>query len=308
MRKMKFVIVSPKVYAGGPIALHELCRELERQGHRSKVFYINNYIYKDKVRYWIEWIKFTLNDLKRDFNKKKDAADSLGACKRKIIPWVTGNTIVVYPEMVYGNILNANKCVRWLLSYNKYKNDPNAYSSKDLFVCFRLQFNDELLNPKKYVLRTVYFNFDLYKRTNYGERKGTCYVIYKGRNRNDLPEKYDGIIVDELPEKEKVKVFNECEYCFCYDMQSAYASIAALCGCIVIRKPETGKEKEFYYKEDDKQTYGVAFGSDQNEVDFARRTQPMVKEYLENLTKGNKKSVSNFVKICCEYFGCGVSK
>ena len=114
-----------------------------------------------------------------------------------------------------------------MLYYSTYK-EGDIDKDRDLVICFRLEFNDWELNPDGKVVHCPFFNKELYKQTNFGERKGTCYVLHKGKNRSDLPEEFDGIIVDDLTETEKVKVFNQCERCISYDTQTAYSTIAAL--------------------------------------------------------------------------------
>ena len=305
---MRFVVVAPKNYRGGAIVLHELCRELCRQGHDARIFYYFDCIYKknDKLNFWRNWVNFTwkdvINDIKKQKTRKKTKTDSLGGCRRKIIPSVSNDTIVIYPEVVYGNILNSRKTVRWLLSNNRYGNDPDAYGINDLFVCYRLQFNDQTLNPHNNRLAVGYYNFDLYKQTNFGERKGKCYLIHKGSMRSDLPLSFDGIVVDGLTETEKVKVFNECEYCISYDLQTGYTSIATLCGCMVIMAMEEGKTRKDYKKEDDPRMYGVAFGFDKEEIAYARETLPHAKDQIiENINEKNK-TVKSFIELCNNYY------
>ena len=98
----------------------------------------------------------------------------------------------------------------------------------NLFVCYRQQFNDEVLNPDRYELHTPYFDLDLYRRSNYGDRHGICYIIRKGKNRDDLPNTFDGPIIDDMSEERKVEIFNECEKCI-YSWR--YAS-RAVSGCL----------------------------------------------------------------------------
>ena len=142
---------------------------------------------------------------------------------------------------------------------------------------------------------------DLYKQTNFGERSGKCYVLKKGDWRVNPEDVQDGIVIDNLSEKEKVKVFNECEYCISYDTQTAYSGIAAICGCVSIIVPEQGKTREDYLSNGEV-GYGCAYGFDDYEIEFARKTRSKVKEYYSKRNVQSKESVNQFIMECGKYF------
>lgn len=308
---MKFVIVSPRQSAGGPIVLHALCKYLNELGHDAKVFYNEAWVYKQKTKYkyWFKWIERTLQDSIRLFRAKilKQKSNGLNGyidesvrgCPRKYLPFIDDDTVVIYPDVMYGNPLRAKKVVRWFLYHNRF--DDSAYDKSDLFVCYREVFNDWRLNPNGITLHTPYFDLDKYKQYNFGERKGNCYIVRKGSNRTDLPKKFDGIVIDNLLEEEKVKVFNECEYCISYDTQTAYSSIAALCGCISVIVPEEGKRKSDY-RSVNEVGYGVAWGFSENEKDFAKATRCKVLELYKLTNDKGINSAGDFIKKCSSYF------
>ncbi len=151
-----------------------------------------------------------------------------------------------------------------------------------------------------------YFDFDTYKRTNYGPREGKCYIIRKGETRTDLPREFDGPVIDNLSEKEKVEWFNKCEYCISYDTQTAYSQIASLCGCVSVVVPEKGKCRENYRKgtEDIYDTgYGEAFGFSEEEINYSIDTREVLIKMYENLEKESIRNVQYFVKECENFFG-----
>ena len=162
-------------------------------------------------------------------------------------------------------------------------------------------FNDHKLNPKEITLCCPYFNLDLYKRTNFGERSATCYIVRKGRNRSDLPASLDGIIIDDLLEQEKVEVFNKCKYCISFDTETAYSRIAALCGCISIIVPEPGKSVSYYRNEYNKR-YGIAIGFTDTEIDYAKSTIGLLQKEHEKMNETSKNSVKDFTEYCCKHF------
>ena len=313
-KKLKFVIVSYRQHHGGPIVLHVLCKQLQNMGYDASVFYYagGNYRKGHKLKFWLNYLFFLLKDTIKllavkivgenrlltvpVFNGHVNVA--IKGCNRHYFPFVGNDTIVVYPEDVYGNFMHAKKVVRWFLYYPNYIDGD--YDKNDLFICYRTEFNDRGLNPNEIVLQCQYYNLDLYHRFNYGPRKGLCYIIRKGKNRNDLPEKFDGVIVDSLSEIDKVKVFNEVEYCVSYDTETAYSRIAALCGCISIVMPEKGKSGTYYRKKTPR--YGIAYGWDSSEIEFAKNTQHKILENMEKCNADSVKYVRKFVDVCESYF------
>lgn len=310
---MKFVIVSHKQTGGGAIVLHKLAKTLQECGYDSTVFYVREvsdnrglflyYQFKYNIK---EFVKLLITKVLPDSKFSEKIYQGyiylpVHGCKRKYIPWVDDDTIVIYPEILRGNPLHAKHVVRWLLFYNRFPGDDTWYAPSDLFVAYREQFNDKKLNPRNYILKIFNFDYELYKRTNYGSREGSCYVIRKGSERCDLPGKFDGPVIDNLCEPEKVRILNQCEKCYLYDTQTFYASIAALCGCIPIVVPEPGKTRKDYVKEDDK-IFGVAYGDTPEEIEYAIRTRDKVQQRITNMLRDNEPNVLNFVKVCKDYF------
>lgn len=312
MDEPKFVIVSPRQAGGGAIVLHALCKNLENLGYDARILYYADYEKPAKRFPFLRWLLFTMLDtikcmsrLFKIFLKNSKAASCyinppIKKCKRKFWPVVDDKTVVVYPETLYGNILKAKNVVRYLLYHYCYKGVPGAYQKSDLFVSYRDVYNDEELNPEKHNFKVSYFDLDLYKRTNFGERQGTCYIIRKGSKRKDLPQKFDGVIVDNYTDEKIVKIFNKCKYCVSYDTQTAYATIAAICGCISIVVPEENKTREDYCKNEE--IYGVAYGFSESEIDYAIKTQHLAQERYSKLNLQAKEETKKFVELCKQKF------
>ena len=108
-------------------------------------------------------------------------------------------------------------------------------------------------------------------------------------------------MIDDLPETEKVEVFNRCERCISYDTQTAYASIAALCGCLSIVVPEGGKTWRDYLKNEDK-IPGVAYGFEEQELEWARTTSSDVIKRYERVNQDGLKNVRKFIGECEQLF------
>lgn len=314
---MKFVIVCKRQFWGGTIVAHHLCKLLENHGYEAKIFrvpgsrlFINNSrilfdmfcIYQELLDVWGN-IRTRLFP-NSSYNMRHYSGYVYFPVKnvqRLFFPYVDNDTIVIYMDVTKGNPLHAKNVVRWMCYYNRWPDDDSWYSPDDLFFTYRKQFNDYKLNPDCKILKIFHFDSNLYKRSNYGKRQGNCYIIRKGSGRSDLPSHFDGPVIDNLREPDKVKILNQCEKCYLYDTQTFYASIAALCGCIPIVVIEPGKTKQDYVKEEDK-VCGVAYGDTPEEIEYAIQTRDMVQERINRMLRDNESNVSNFIKVCKSYF------
>lgn len=317
MNKLKYIVVTPRMPYGGCIVLHALYKYLDELGEDVKLFYYGNISNKkqNKLAFYAGALSYSLKCLIKN-NVVKIFGDKIKRCfinipkynyKQKILLKVDEKTVVIYPEIFYGNPLKAKRVVRWLLFHNKlYKQEDGktiGYDKDDLFFCYRKVFNDEKLNPNNRELNLAYFDLDLYKRTNYGERSGNCYILRKGAWRTDLPTEFDGPIIDNMTEEKKVETFNKCKYCISYDTQTSYSSIAALCGCISVVVPEKGKTWRDYRSEEEyKSCKGIAFGFSDEEIQRAVATMGAVAEYLNEINQVGFNNVKKFVEECEDYF------
>lgn len=210
--------------------------------------------------------------------------------------------IIIYPEVIWGNPFRIKNVVRWLLYHHKYYEDKNTFDKDDYFISYRKIFNDPILNPRLNTLLISNFDKSLYRQYNYSERKGNCYIVRKGINREDLPAQFDGpIFNNNMSDEEFVKILNECKYCYSYDTQTFYCSIAAVCGCIPIVILEPGKEISDYLTPDEKH-YGVAYGNTLEQIEYAISTREKLIESLD-FDEQNKVNVLNFIKDLEKHFG-----
>lgn len=318
MKKYRILIVRPYVNHGGPIVLSTLCKYLIERGYNAKLLYIHVGPKKhtNMLLFWVIYIKNILKYIFmslciRLFGRfdwqfiqvfKDFCVDPVPGTKRKLLPFYNRkNTIVVYPEGIYGNFLHAKNVIRYLLYHYRYENDTRAYGKNDLFICFRNFFNSWKLNSEGLCVTFNYFDRALYRQYNFGERKGNCYIIRKGKNRTDLPECFDGPILDSLREEDKVKIFNSKKFCLVYDPQTFYCLIAAICGCIPIVIMEPGKTKEDY-KTKNETSYGRAYGDSPDEIEYAITTRRKLIDALDNIESNNNINIDKFIQIMNKKF------
>lgn len=317
--KKKIIIYDQTLYAGGTLVMAALCKTLREQGYDARVLFTHRYQNEPNDRdgspsiVWRVLIKTWLSHLLQKFIPNNGWVKRWQLCKNHLTTmdgikiqynpfFCRWNTIVVYPETLYGNPLYAKNVVRWLLYFHRFKDVDGAFGENELVVAYRKVFNDKKLNPNEYLLNISFFDNKLYHQYNFGKRNDNCYIIRKGKERKDLPSSFDGPCVDfGMDEDNIVKIFNEHKYCYSYDTQTFYCTIAAVCGCIPIVVLEPNKTKKDYLSSDDK-TYGVAYGSTPSEVKYAIETREQCLKQLD-YTEHNHQNVAEFVKLLERRFG-----
>lgn len=320
MKKKKIIIVRPYHNYGGPLVLSVMCKLLMEHGYDARLFYVNNLPKKDTILFffWIQWAYFiVVSSIKRMICKIFNGASFLSSqrfqhyayvpvkgCKIQHLPFFNkNNTIVVYPEIVYGNFLKAKQVVRYLLYFNKYQGDSHAFGIDDLIICYDQRYNDWSLCPSCNVIQLKYFDNNTYKQYNHEERNGKCYIIRKGRNRKDLPTSFDGEVIDnEMSEDEIVRIFNNSKFCYSYDLYTFYSIIASVCGCISIRVMEPGKSKADYVLDVSNPPYGIAYGDSPEEIEWAVKTRHILLDSL-NYEESNQKAITDFIELIKKHFG-----
>lgn len=292
----KFVIYSPSFNegVGGSIVLHRLCDLLNKVGARAYLYPIRPYF-----------------DMRNPVASTKNAIYhfAYGKSSFKTFPgfntpiasfFDSANAIVVYPEVIHGNPLGARRVVRWLLHKPGFHNEVIGYGAKDVLFYFQEAFNEHELNlTVGGELQVFHVRTDIYKRTNYGQRSGTCYMLRKGKGRPIAHELTNSILIDDLSHEETAKIFNQSESFISYDMYTMYSQYAALCGCVSIVVPEEGLSKAAWQPEEGLRL-GISYGFD--EADWARETQGRMVDYLRLHEATELQSVKNFILFCNDYF------
>ena len=186
---------------------------------------------------------------------------------------INDNTIVIYPEIVSGNPLNAKNVVRWILlelgiemPIDHYK----KWSESDLIYYW------EPINSDSKQLCCPFYN-NLFTNKNLEKRDKTCYLVKKGRliHKNvQCIHPSDSICIDDLSLQEKDNIFNECKFFYSYDPNTAYILFSAACGCIPIIYQIEGVSEEEYFKDKifnfDNVIYnkGIVYGNNEEKINY----------------------------------------
>ncbi|WP_046003936.1 hypothetical protein [Pseudoalteromonas rubra] len=272
--KKKYIIFAPNYdeNVGGAISMHRLCHLLNEGGEQA----------------------FLWHDGKSGFLKNKDFNTP------EIYTKNLDEFIVVYMDVVSGNPINCPNVVRWYLNKPGFFTNNVKYGENELYFYFQ-----EIFNHSKYVanhrLYVAYFLSGLYKNKNKNDRKGTCYMMRKGKGRKLVHDISDSVLLDGKSHSEIADVFNSKKYFYCYDLYSAYSSFAALCGCIPIIVPEDGLD-EHDWQPVEKLRYGVAYGNSEEQILYALNTESKLEALIEELEIESERCVADFVNTTQKYF------
>jgi predicted O-linked N-acetylglucosamine transferase (SPINDLY family) len=254
---LNFVVVSPKFNAtvGGVIALFNLARIIQDNNIPCKIFDLNRCNLPNKI-----------------FDTYATESD------------VNSSTVVVYPEVIVGNPLNASHVIRWILCEVGIHCPHDIYEtwSKDDFVYHYCTYNpDKDIND--YNLLSPLLISPQFK--NLGkQREGYCHIIRKAHKFHQSLEYIHPndslLLADDLSEETLIHILNTKEYLISYDPYSYISTIAALCGCVSILAPMKNVSKDQWFKtmstskilkkHGEKKFKGIAYGLE--EIEYARDT------------------------------------
>ncbi|MDP4301996.1 hypothetical protein [Leptothrix discophora] len=284
--------------SGGALVLHRLCDLLNQAGVRALLWPSMNALFDP----WRPFHYLHRRRMERRWRRKHGEYRTFPGFHTAIATAAdVRDAIVIYPEVVDGNPLQARHVVRWLLHKPGFHTGRINYGKNDKFFFFQNAFNDPSLNPDPdNLLRTVFIRDDIYKRTNFGDREGVCYILRKGAHRPMIHDTTRSIKIDGLSHREAAAVFNRVKTCISYDPYTMYSQFAALCGCDSIVVPEEGMSLASWYP-DERDRYGVALGWDN--LDAARESVPLLLPRLKEQEIEANQSVRRFIEKCELYFG-----
>jgi len=200
---------------------------------------------------------------------------------------------VIYPEVVFGNPLNSNHCIRWLLNAPGVLGGPKEFPSGDLLYIYgdRCRPTRRLVNG---YLRHFEPHLDKFKDEGLN-RKGWLHLIHKGRpyryhvpwSRNIDQDKYQGL-------EHMAQIFKTAKFLVCYDLNTFTTVHAALSGCITIVAPQKGISRSEQLNGSWYQKYGVAYGY--TDIPRALRTLPLLREEIESHKTKSILTIKSFIK------------
>lgn len=210
------------------------------------------------------------------------------------------DAIVVYPEVVIGNPLQAEHIVRWLL-YRPGVLHPYEFTENEMFFHCGEFFDVPEITGGATELSMWYRN-RTYRNENRPDRKGVCYIVRKGDKKPRLPETEapDAIRIDGMSHKEINEVFNRCETFISYDEATTYSQFAAICGCDSIIVPGFYASHEDWAASHPLGRNGISYGFDH--LAHARATRDKVIGMMDAQEQESIESVKTFVHLTKERF------
>lgn len=270
---MKFIIKAydymPKV--GGVIALHELGEVLAKLN--QEVYLISSYTTTTSKAVCIN--EHTARNIIQEDDR----------------------TIVIYPEIVYGNPLNAKNVIRWVLYTPGVNGGDSIYDQNEHVFLYKTEFGLNTIYKDRQILNIFLSKTDIFYDMG-KERSGDCFLKKKGdKIHSDFIQGYylDSDIhkssnIDEF----LLETFNRYERFISYDTFTYHSFIAAMCGCtsIVMKNPQISKDifySEFY-------KYGIAYGIEDEAHSVS--TKNLVKSHMEDKLNDSLETVNLFLQYC----------
>ncbi|MFT5759863.1 MAG: hypothetical protein ACI9LM_004647 [Alteromonadaceae bacterium] len=306
MKNIDVYIYAPDydVNSGGSIALHRLCHLI------NQIDGFNGYLVPRKVEVIrFHSIRAILGSLKNAFFITLKGIRKLKVNKnwdtpvRKKLGYIKDKAIVVYPEVTFGNPLRAKNVVRWLLHQPGHFHQEFHFGVNELYFKFNSAICDfEYCYSKtsSNELKVIYYPMDLYNVDQIEKRDINSHIVRKGKDKQSIHNK-ESVAIDGMSHEEVASILKRSKRFISYDDYTAYSIFAVLCGCESIVVPGVGvKKEEWYPNESDR--YGIGYGTDQVELDWAMHTREKVLEHVKIEHERSLKCVSEFLNESSEYF------
>jgi hypothetical protein len=257
--------------SGGIVAMHKLCHDLNSIGETS---YITSPI--------------THKHLNAPFVKDRKFSKQ--------------DTVVIYPEITYGNPLKSNYVVRWALNtpgrcagvaentfYDGLKPTDLIFKYSDYFT-LKNNVDCQGLLTTTFVDKTYFYESQT-------TRTGSAFFIKKGgTNKMVHPKDSIDLSSSEHDWNYMGNVLRNVEYFYCYDNACFWVVLAAICGCIPIVIPDSDMSADEWYSKFPHKKCGVAYGLDN--IQHAKDTRQYVQQNLKDFYEKQLDTVKNLVKVC----------
>jgi len=313
--KKKYLIVTPSYDEnnGGCIVQHKLCSILNELGYESYVgplftrYYVSelsaaNFSVKSGLGFIKRFIKTVIQERKQHKNYRTNASFNTPRLMDLNINF-DESWVIIYPEVTFGNPLNAKNVVRWLLHQPGYHTNDIFYGKGELLVKFNSGIDDFIFPGSKTAepeLKIIHYPLEHYNLNNTAEeRTGTAYCLRKGSHKAIQHDLTNSILIDGMSHAEIAEIFKRVKTFISYDTYTAYSLFAVLCGCESIVIPDEGvMVNDWYPNVNDRN--GIAYGY--NDIERARETAGLVKKHVEIEENKSVDNVKVFINEVESYF------
>jgi len=296
----EFIVFAPPYdpNVGGYIALHYLCHllnEVKYTAHLVPLFSSAEISPIDPDSAATKVLEEQRDSIRKS-SYKVNAAWNTPIYRR---PWrgiaKRDDLVVVYPEVVFGNPLRAKNVARWLL------HDPGFHNKQVYFVPGEVHFRinemhravsmpwievvDELLT----VSHLPWEHY--YPPPDGSPRKGTAYIVRKGKGKPLVHDLNDSIQVDGMSHAQIGEICRQVLTFISYDSRTTYSALAAVAGADSVVIPDEGVSEEDW-QPDEAIRGGIAYGIHQ--IEESRLGRERLTERLRGISDNSKRSVSDF--------------
>lgn len=298
----EFVVFAPPYdpNVGGYIALHYLCHLLNEVGHKAHLIPFFNSAEISPID--SDSLVTKLLDQRAEIQKSNYTINAAWNTPIYRRPWrgiaKRDDLVVVYPEVVFGNPLRAKNVARWLL------HDPGFHNKQVYFVPGEVHFRYlEMHRPvpvpwievAEQLLTVTYVPWEHYQPPPEGSpRKGTAYLLRKGKGKSLVHNLTDSIQVDGMSHPEIGEICRQVQTFISYDARTMYAPLAAIAGADSVVIPDEGiEEKE--WQPNEALRAGLAYGFER--LEWARSTRHLTAERFLAMEIGSRESVAEFARF-----------
>jgi len=193
--------------------------------------------------------------------------------------------IVIYPEIIPNNFLDAPRVVRWLLNRPGYINGQRIDCGRDDYVMAWSRIVDDT----KPILNLQISNEGIFHPHQTPERAGDLFYLGKGNPAARLPDLEQGKtqITREWPanHRDLADLLRRSRMVYSYDALSGINYEATLCGALCVILPN-GPYTRTDIAKGELGLNGIAWGTGPEEIDRAWRTLPDAwPRYLETIAR-----------------------
>lgn len=258
-RKINWIILSDSLYIpphkGGPLILNYIAKKLLEFGDRV---YMNFPFY--------DGCEELTNDILKTLNPKE---------------WILITTENDF-RLHHINF----KTVRLILFTGK---NMEKYRSDELIFQYGKSFTVGTKFENSLSIRPIVTNLNFWKDLKY-QRSDTPLILIKKGNISKEDKIIEGKLIDEVVKMddtreaidfELLKLFNTHKTFITYDNNTFHSTQAALCGAISIVIPD-GRLNEKEWRKSTKREYGIAYGNNKEQINFALNTVDDLKKIIED--------------------------
>lgn len=278
-KKINWIIMSDPLnippHRGGPLILHHISKKLLEFGDRV---YTNYPFY--------EGCEKLTDDIVKTLNPKE---------------WVLITTENDF-RLHHINF----KTVRLILFTGK---DMEKYRSDELIIQYGKTFTVGTKYENSLSIKPIVTNLNFWKDLGCQRTETPLVLIKKGVISNE-DKIIEGKLIDEVVNMndtretvdfELLKLFNTHKTFITYDNNTFHSVQAALCGAISIVIPD-GKLNEKEWRNYKKREYGIAYGNNKEQINFAFNTVDNLKKIIEDELIKSHEEISFLRETVLSYF------